>query len=48
MKKNIPKREYFQAMKNHEGKLQKARIQRKQKETQSNILKGAYIHVFHI
>lgn len=48
MKKNIPKREYFQAMKNHEGKLQKEIIQIKQKETQSNILIGAYINVFHI
>lgn len=48
MKKNIPKREYFQAMKNHEGKLQKETIQIKQKETQSNILIGAYINVFHI
>lgn len=27
MKKNIPKGEYFQAMKNHEGKLQKERFQ---------------------
>lgn len=46
MKKIIPKREYFQAMKNHEGKLKKEF--RENKETQSNILKGAYINVIHI